>query len=65
MVTVSSPACTTRGFTRREFRLVGELIATVLDGLVEKPEGNAAVESEVRRKVLDLTRAFPIYPDLV
>ena len=64
-VRLGSPACTTRGFTRREFRLVGELIAMVLDGLVEQPDGNAAVENEVKRKVLDLTRAFPIYPDLV
>ena len=63
-IRLGSPACTTRGFTRREFRLVGELIAEVLDGLVKEPEGNAAVENEVRRKVLDLTRAFPIYPDL-
>jgi glycine hydroxymethyltransferase len=63
-VRLGSPACTTRGFARREFRVVGELIARVLDGLVELPEGNAAVESEVRRKVIDLTRAFPIYPDL-
>jgi len=63
-IRLGSPACTTRGFMRREFRLVGELIAEVLDGLVKEPEGNAAVENEVRRKVLDLTRAFPIYPDL-
>jgi glycine hydroxymethyltransferase len=63
-IRLGSPACTTRGFTRREFRMVGELIAEVLDGLVDSPEGNAAVEKDVRRKVLDLTRAFPIYPDL-
>ncbi len=35
-IRLGSPACTTRGFTRREFRLVGELIAEVLDGLVER-----------------------------
>ncbi len=63
-IRLGSPACTTRGFSRREFRIVGELIAEVLNGLVDSPEGNAAVEAEVRRKVLDLTRAFPIYPDL-
>ena len=63
-IRLGSPACTTRGFTRLEFRMVGDLIAEVLNGLVDNPDGNAAVEAEVRRKVLDLTRAFPIYPDL-
>ncbi|HKJ74496.1 MAG TPA: serine hydroxymethyltransferase [Alphaproteobacteria bacterium] len=63
-IRLGTPACTTRGFKRQEFRFVGELIAEVLDGLVKSPEGNQAVENEVRRKVLDLTRAFPIYPDL-
>jgi glycine hydroxymethyltransferase len=40
---------------------VGDLIGDVLDGLKEQPEGNAAVEAEVRTKVIELCRQFPIY----
>ena len=58
---LGSPASTTRGFGQAEFRKVGELIAEVVDGVARHGDDNAAVESEVRGKVLDLTSRFPIY----
>lgn len=61
-VRLGSPAATTRGFKEAEFKRVGELIATVLDGLRENGEGgNGAVEAEVRGEVLQLCARFPIY----
>ena len=60
-VRLGSPAATTRGFDVGEFRLVGELIAEVLDGLAANPEDNAAVETSVRARVEELCGRFPIY----
>ena len=61
-VRLGSPAATTRGFRAAEFRRVGELIVETLDGLARHGEaGNAGLEAEVRGRVGDLTRSFPIY----
>jgi glycine hydroxymethyltransferase len=61
-IRLGSPAGTSRGFGAEEFRHVGELIIEVLDGLAQHGEaGNAKVESAVKRKVLALTKKFPIY----
>jgi len=61
-VRLGSPAATTRGFGVGEFQMVGHLIADVLDGLAANgPEGNAAVEQEVRARVETLCASFPIY----
>jgi glycine hydroxymethyltransferase len=63
-IRIGSPACTTRGFGVNEFRLVGELMTEVLEGLAANDEdGNKAVEDGVREKVLALCAQFPIYPD--
>jgi glycine hydroxymethyltransferase len=63
-VRLGTPAGTTRGFGTAEFRLVGELIAEVLDGLAAMPDGNAAVEASVKARVMELCAHFPIYPGL-
>lgn len=63
-IRVGSPAGTTRGFGEAEFKLIGELMAEVLDALAESPKGNAEVEASVRARVAVLTKAFPLYPDL-
>ncbi len=63
-VRLGTPAGTTRGFGTAEFRLVGELIAEVLDGLAAMPDGNAAVEASVKARVMELCARFPIYPGL-
>jgi glycine hydroxymethyltransferase len=61
-IRLGSPAGTTRGFGEVEFREIGRLITEVLDGLaLHGEEGNAKVESAVKRKVLALTKRFPIY----
>ena len=63
-VRLGTPAATTRGFGEAEFREVGRLIGEVLDGLAranDAAEGNTAVESSVRARVLELCERFPIY----
>jgi glycine hydroxymethyltransferase len=61
-IRLGSPAGTTRGFAEKEFRLVGKLITTVLDGLAANgDEGNGKVEKAVKKEVLALTKRFPIY----
>jgi glycine hydroxymethyltransferase len=61
-IRLGTPACTTRGFGEAEFREVGELIIEVLDGLAKNGEqGNARVETTVKRRVKTLTGRFPIY----
>lgn len=64
-IRLGSPAGTTRGFGTEEFKLVGELITEVLDGLATNGEdGNAAVEATVKAKVKTLCDRFPIYPSI-
>ena len=60
-VRLGSPAATTRGFGKDEFRLVGELIGDALDGLAVSPEQGAKVAVHVRQKVAELCDRFPIY----
>ena len=62
-VRLGSPAATTRGFGRAEFRQIGEWIAEVLRGLAKTPGGDAALEARVRGEVARLCDRFPIYPD--
>jgi len=60
-IRVGSPAGTTRGFGTAEFKLIGELMAEVLDALAENPKGNPEVEESVKQRVKALTAKFPIY----
>jgi glycine hydroxymethyltransferase len=61
-IRLGAPAGTTRGFLEADFKEVGRLIIEVLDGLAKNGEdGNAKVEAAVKRKVLALTKRFPIY----
>ncbi|PKR50695.1 serine hydroxymethyltransferase [Thalassospira marina] len=60
-IRLGTPAGTTRGFGTEEFKLIGKLIADVLDALVDQPEGDAEVEASVRAQVQDLCNKFPIY----
>lgn len=63
-IRIGSPAGTSRGFGEAEFKLIGELMAEVLDALGSNRKGDEAVEASVRARVAELTNAFPIYPDL-
>jgi glycine hydroxymethyltransferase len=58
---IGSPAGTTRGFRRAEFRRVGQMMGEVMDALVDKPEGDPDVEASIRAEVEALTARFPIY----
>ncbi len=61
-IRLGSPAGTTRGFGVAEFKEIGSLINEVLDGLALHGEaGNAKVEASVKKRVLALTKRFPIY----
>jgi glycine hydroxymethyltransferase len=61
-IRIGTPAATSRGFGRDEFRQVGALIVETLDGLsAHGGDDNGAVEAAVRAKVEALTRRFPIY----
>lgn len=61
-IRLGTPAGTTRGFGAQEWKEIGALILEVLDGLVANgPEGNDAVQKEVKAKVKALCERFPIY----
>ncbi len=60
-IRLGTPACTTRGFEAKEFRLIGDLISKVIKGLSSNPEKNSKVEDEVKKEVIDLCASFPIY----
>lgn len=63
-IRVGTPAATTRGFGTAEFKLVGEYMVEVLDGLAANGvEGNAKVEAAVAARVAELCAKFPIYPN--
>ena len=58
-IRLGSPAGTTRGFGAAEFKLIGRLIAEVLDGLAANGEaGNASVEARVKAEAIALTKRF-------
>lgn len=61
-IRLGTPAATSRGFGKEEFKQVGSMIVEVLDGLsVKGEEGNAGTEAAVKDKVHALTAKFPIY----
>ena len=60
-VRLGTPASTTRGFGKKEFILVGQLISKLLKELAKNPENNSKAEREVQKEVIDLCTSFPIY----
>jgi glycine hydroxymethyltransferase len=63
-IRLGTPAATTRGFREVEFRLVGEMIGEVLDGVIRYGEENStSVEQAICRRVRDLCARFPIYAE--
>ncbi|OUS20419.1 serine hydroxymethyltransferase [Rhodobacterales bacterium 59_46_T64] len=64
-VRLGTPAGTTRGFGEDEFRLIGDWIVEVVDGLAANgEEGNTEIEEAVKAKVEALCEKFPMYPNL-
>ncbi len=60
-IRLGTPAGTSRGFGTEQFKLVGNLIGDVLDGLSSNPDDNSKVENEVKSKVKALCEKYPIY----
>ena len=57
-----TPAGTTRGFKESQFEEIGNLICDVLEGFVKNgEEGNVAVVQQVKARVTELCKQFPIY----
>jgi glycine hydroxymethyltransferase len=57
-IRIGSPAMTTRGMKEPEMRQIGRWIAEALLG-----RADAVVLSKVRKQVLDLCEAFPLYAE--
>ncbi len=64
-IRLGSPAGTSRGFGKEEFRLIGNLIGDVLDGLSKSSDDNSIIENEVKLKVKSLCEKFPIYSQAI
>ena len=60
-IRLGTPAGTTRGFGKKEFELIGDLITKTLKGLSENSADNSKIEKEVQKEVIDLCASFPIY----
>lgn len=55
-IRIGSPAMTTRGLKEEEFKLIGEIIYKSLSNVDDKD-----IQKECKKKVLELTKEFPIY----
>lgn len=55
-IRIGSPAMTTRGLKEEEFKLIGEIIYKSLSNVDDKD-----IQKECKKKVLELTKKFPIY----
>ena len=60
-IRLGTPAGTTRGFKEDEFKLVGELILDVLNGMQGSPEERKLINENIKLKVGALCAKFPIY----
>ncbi len=61
-IRLGTPAGTTRGFGRQEFRDIGGMIADVLEGFAENGEAaNGDCETKTRNDVIALCSRFPVY----
>jgi len=57
-IRIGTPAVTTRGMQEEEMRLIGQLIAEVLEDVTDE-----ARQRRVRDKVLELCQQFPLYTE--
>lgn len=61
-IRLGTPAGTTRGFGKEEFRLIADLIVEVVDSLARSDgSGDSDVENSVAERVGELCGRFPIY----
>ena len=59
-IRLGTPALTTRGMKEEEMKIVGEQIARVLKNI-----GSEEVKDKVKKLVIELTRQFPIYGEVI
>ncbi len=59
-IRLGTPALTTRGMKEAEMEMIGEFMDTVI-----RNHDNDAVLADVRMQVSELTKKFPLYPELV
>lgn len=57
-IRIGTPAVTTRGMQEEEMKLIGQLIAEVLQDVADKGR-----QRRVKGKVQELCQQFPLYPD--
>ena len=57
-IRIGSPAMTTRGMKEEEMRQIGRWISEALHHRSE-----AAVLEKIRKQVLEMAEAFPLYPE--
>ena len=50
---------------KNEFKVIGNFIGDVLDGLSNNPDDNSKIESEIKVKVKSLCEKFPIYTSVI
>lgn len=60
-IRLGTPAGTTRGFKEKEFILIGNLIADVLESLAKNEGDNSVAEQAAKEKIKALCAQFPIY----
>jgi glycine hydroxymethyltransferase len=58
-IRIGTPAVTTRGMRAAEMSVIAELIAEAL----RRPESDR-VQRVIRKKIVELCRTFPLYPDI-
>lgn len=60
-IRLGTPAGTTRGFKEKEFEIVGNLIADILDSIRDGRDLSEMVLKSTKAKVQNLCRQFPLY----
>ena len=58
-IRLGTPAMTTRGFVEEDFKLVGDLIAHIINN-----PGDREIHERVKKQVQELTDKYPLYPEL-
>lgn len=61
-IRLGSPACTTRGMKEADFKEIGYMIMTVIEGMSQNHNTNYI--KDVRHRVEALVAKFPLYPNL-